>query len=262
MIFVRLDKNMRLLFTFIILLASGYWRTMNAQILNAESLRKVTDTSGFSGNAAVKFALKRNTRDFLTFSSDIHVQYKMNKHLVLLKNDLAFQKIEGADLENSSILHARYNYKISKRVIWEVFTQLQQNKINLIAHRTLVGTGVRYKLTNSDKYKFYIGSLAMYENEKLTDDITPVQKHIRNSSYLSFSLYPKDNIAFISTTYYQPILKNFSDYRVSNQSSLLVGMFNNVSIKISYTFTYDTFPAVGIPSSQYDFSTGISYSFD
>ncbi len=102
----------------------------------------------------------------------------------------------------------------------------------------------------------------MYEHEKLSDGITPVQKNLRSSSYLSFSLYPGENISVISTTYYQPILKNLGDYRISNQSSLRVGMFNNISLKLSYTFTYDTFPAVGIPSSQYDFSTGIAYSFD
>ncbi|EDM44228.1 hypothetical protein SCB49_04345 [unidentified eubacterium SCB49] len=245
----------------LLLLTSLYWGT-EAQILNAESLRKVTDTSGFSGNAAVNFALKRNTRDFLTFSSDIHIQYKMNNHLILLKNDLAFQKIEGADLENSNITHLRYNYKISSRTALEAFSQIQENKINLIAHRALVGAGIRYKLSNSDNYKFYFGTLAMYEHEKLTDGITPIQENIRNSSYLSFSLYPRDNISIISTTYYQPLLKDFNDYRISNQSSLAVEMFKNVTLNISYTFTYDIFPAVGIPSSQYDLSTGIAYSFD
>ena len=253
---------MRHFFAIFLFLTTSLCCRVNAQILNAESLRKVTDTSGFSGSAAINFALKRNTRDFLTFLSDIHVQYKMKNHLVILKNDLAFQKIEGSDFENSSILHLRYNYKMSQKLTWEAFGQIQKNKINLIQHRNLVGTGLRYKLSNAENYKFYLGSLVMYENEKLSDGVTPVQKNTRNSSYLSFSLYPSENISVISTTYYQPILKNFSDYRISNQSSLRVGMFKNVSIKVSYTFTYDVFPAIGIPNSQYDFSTGIAYSFD
>jgi hypothetical protein len=65
----------------------------------------------------------------------------MDKHLVLLKSDLAFQKIEGSDFENSSILHLRYNYKLSDRFTWE--------------------------LTTSEKHRFYIGTLAKYEQEKL-----------------------------------------------------------------------------------------------
>ncbi|MCW5518667.1 DUF481 domain-containing protein [Aureitalea sp. L0-47] len=236
--------------------------TAEAQILNAESLRKVTDTSGFSGSISASLALKRNVNDFVTISSDIHLQYKMNKHLVLFKNDIAFQKIEGQDFDNSFIIHFRYNYRFHDRIAWEVFLQGQYNKINLIDYRRLAGIGPRFKLTTSEKYKFYLGILAMYEHEKVTDGITPIQEDIRGSSYLSFSLYPTDNITIISTTYYQPRIDKFSDYRISSQSSLLVMLFKNFALNTSYTFTYDVFPAVGIPNSQYDFSTGLTYSFD
>ncbi len=233
-----------------------------AQILNAESLRKVTDTSGFSGSASANFALKRNVNDFVTLGSDMHVQYKNNNHLALFKNDVNFQKIEGEKFENSLISHLRYNYKIHPRVAWEVFVQGQYNKINLIEFRGLAGTGPRVKLTNSETYKFYVGAAAMYEYEELLDEVTPIQRSFRGSSYVSFSLYPRDNISIISTTYYQPLFNNFSDYRISSQSSLLVGLFSNFSVKLSHTFVYDAFPAVGIPNSQYEFTTGVAYTFD
>lgn len=234
----------------------------SAQILNAESLRKVTDTSGWSGTASANFALKRNVNDFLVLGTDIHVQYKMNKHLILFKNDINFQKIEDDRFENSGITHVRYNYRFRPRVAWEAFVQGQYNKVNLIDFRGLVGTGPRIKLTNSEKYKFYAGMLAMFEYEEVTDGITPLQRNFRKSTYLSFSLYPTDNISIVSTTYYQPLVKNFSDYRLSSQNSLLVELVKNFGLKINYTFVYDAFPAVGIPNSQYDFSTGVTYSFD
>ncbi len=233
-----------------------------AQILNAESLRKVTDTSGFSGAASVNFALKRNVNDFVTLGSDIHLQYKNNKHLALFKNNVNFQKIEGEKFENSLISHLRYNYKFHPRIAWEVFIQGQYNKINLIEFRGLAGTGPRFKLTNSEKYKFYLGTAAMYEYEEVTDGVTPLQRKFRGSSYFSFSIYPTDNISIISTTYYQPLFRTFSDYRISSQSSLLVGLFANFSVKLSHTFVYDAFPAVGIPNSQYEFTTGVAYTFD
>ena len=235
---------------------------ITAQILNAESLRKVTDTSGFSGSAGLRFALKRNTRDFLTISSNVHLQYKMNRNLLLFKNDVQFQKIEGDKFENSLISHLRYNYRFHNRIAWEIFIQGQYNKISLINFRGLVGTGPRFKLSNSENYKFYLGTLIMYEYEDIDDGITPIQRDLRGSGYLSFSLYPLENISFSSTTYYQPKLSKFEDYRISSQSSLLIEIYENFGFLVSYTFTYDTFPAVGIPNSQYDFTTGISYSFD
>jgi putative salt-induced outer membrane protein YdiY len=236
--------------------------TSNAQILNAESLRKVTDTSGFSGAASLNFALKRNTNDFLTISNNIHVQYKMNNHLVLFKNDINFQKIEGDKFENSGIQHLRYNYKFAPRISWEIFGQAQYNKVSKINFRGLVGSGPRIKLTSSENYKFYLGTLIMYEQEEVSDGVTPLQRDFRGSTYLSFSLYPTDALSFVSTTYYQPKLNEFGDYRISSQSSLLVSVYKNFALKTSYTFTYDAFPAIGIPNSQYDFTTGITYSFD
>lgn len=233
-----------------------------SQILNAESLRKVTDTSGFSGAASLDFALKRNVNDFFTLGSNIHIQYKKTNHLVLFKNDLNFQKIEGEKLENSYIAHLRYNYRFHPHISWEVFVQGQYNKVNLIDFRGLLGTGPRFKLTNSENYKFYLGAAAMYEHEKVADGVTPLQRKFRGSSYFSFSMYPSEHISIISTTYYQPLFSSFSDYRISSQSSLLVGLFTNFSVKLSHTFVYDAFPAIGIPNSQYEFTTGVAYTFD
>lgn len=234
----------------------------NAQILNAESLRKVTDTSGFSGNMGANFALKRNVNDFLVISTDVHVQYKKDPHLVILRNDVNFQKIDESKFANSGITHLRYNYRFRPRIAWEVFLQGQYNKVNLINFRGLVGTGPRFKLSKSEKYKFYLGVLSMLEYEEVTDGVTALQRDIRGSSYFSFSLYPTKNISIISTTYYQPVWSEFGDYRISSQSSMAIGLFLNFALKINYTFTFDTFPAVGIRKSQYDFSTGITYSFD
>ena len=234
----------------------------SAQILNAESLRKVTDTSGFSGTTSLRFSLKRTTRDFLTVSSGIHVQYKMKPHLIIFKNHIQFQKIEGAKLENNGVSHLRYNYRFHPRIAWEVFVQAQYNKISLITFRGLLGTGPRFKLNNSDNYKFYLGTLVMYEHEELEDGVTPIQRDFRGSAYFSMSLYPTETVTFISTTYFQPALSNFSDYRISSQSSLVIDVYKNLAFLVRYNFTYDEFPAVGIPDSQYDFSTGIVYSFD
>ncbi len=234
---------------------------LNAQILNAESLRKVTDTSGYSGSMSVDFSLRRNTKDFFTISSDIHVQYKMNKHLVLFKNQIHFQKIEGDDFTNNGVSHLRHNYRFHRRIAWETFVQGQYNKVSKIDFRGLIGTGPRFKLTTSEKYKFYLGALVMYEHEELTDGTT-IQRDVRGSSYLSFSLYPSSRVTLVSTTYYQPRLNSFSDYRISSQSSLVIDLFKNFGFKSSYTFTYDATPATGIPNSQYNFSSGIVYSFD
>lgn len=247
---------------FVAILFISFSLQATSQILNAESLRKVTDTSGFTGSASLDFSIKKDLNEYFGFRSNVHLQYKMNRHLVLLKNDIEFQKIEGNKFANSGISHLRYNYKVFPKITWEVFTQAQYNKVSKINFRGLLGTGPRFKLSNSELYNFYLGTLVMYEQEELDDGVTPIQRDIRGSAYFSFSLYPVKNITIISTTYYQPKLSSFEDYRISSQSSLLIKMFENFAFKTTYTFIYDEFPAIGIPQSQYNFSSGVSYSFN
>ena len=248
-------KQLTLLFFFSISISAS------AQILNVESLRKVTDTSGFTGSASLDFSLKRDVNDYYSLSSNIHIQYKMKRHLVLLKNDIEFQKIEGYSFENSGISHLRYNYKFHPRITWEVFGQGQYNKVSKIDFRFLTGAGPRFKLSGHDKFRLYLGTLVMYEHEELDDEITPVQRDFRGTCYLSLSYYPTKRVTLVSTTYYQPMLSKFSDYRIASQSSLLIEIFKNFSFITTYSFNYDAFPAVGIPNSQYDLSSGIVYLF-
>jgi len=247
-----------LLFTFFFISTSYI---SSAQILNAESLRKVTDTSGWSGSTSVHFALKRSANDFFTIANDVHLQYKMKKNLVLFKNHISFQKIEGDNFTNFGISHLRYNYKYSRRTAMEVFVQGQYNKVSKIDFRGLVGVGPRFKLSTSEKYKFYLGMLVMYEQEELSDG-SNIERNVRGSSYLSFSLYPTDRVTLVSTTYYQPILNEISDYRISSQSSLLIDVFKNLALKTTYTFTFNATPALDIPNSQYRLTSGLTYSFD
>lgn len=236
--------------------------TVQSQILNVESLRKVTDTSGFSGAASFNFSVRKNVNQFLLLGNDIHLQYKMNKHLYLFKNDLVFQKIENQDFDNSLISHFRYNYKINNIVTWEAFLQGQTNRVNLINFRALAGTGPRFKLSKSEKYKFYLGAITMFEYEEVGDNITPIQRILRESFYFSTSLYPTKNITFVSTTYYQPSWSAWSDYRISTDNALVVSLIKNLGLKISYLLVFDALPAIGIPDTFYNFTTGVTYTFD
>lgn len=233
-----------------------------SQVINAESLRKVTDTSGFSGMAGLEFSLKRDVNDKFSIRTNVDMQYKMNRHLVLFKNEIEFQKIESDNFENKGVQHLRYNYKLYPRIVWEIFTQAQYNKVSKITFRGLLGTGPRFKLTKLENYKLYLGTSIMYEHEELSDGITPIARVYRGSAYFSFSLYPTETLSISSTTYYQPKLKDFSNFRVASETSMAIRLYKNFSFKTTYTFTFDASPAIGIPNSQYALTSGFIYSFN
>ncbi len=137
-----------------------------SQVINVESLRKPTDSTRWSGSASLDVSLIKNTNDIFRIANKAHVQYSHNAHLWLFVNDLNFQKIEGNSLVNRGTQHLRYNRKILKRLKWEAFAQAQYDAVSQIDFRGLLGTGPRLKLSENDNYRFYLGTLIMYEYEE------------------------------------------------------------------------------------------------
>lgn len=249
---------MKNIFWFILL--AGF--SVQSQIINTESLRMVTDTSGWSGSIGLNVSFAKNVKELFKIKNNIHLQYKNPKHLVLFMNKISFDRADGADFANKGVQHLRYNYRFHPKISWEAFVQNQYNAISKIDYRRLAGTGFRYKLTKSEKYKAYVGSLAMYEYEKTTETQPVYHKDWRNSSYMSFSFYFSSNISLISTTYYQPLFEDFSDYRLSHQSALSLKILKNLSFKTAFNFIYDAFPVEGIPNKEYGLTNGLVYTFD
>src|SRR5690554_3294326 len=99
-ILAQITQNGSWMKRFYILLIIIFSQSMHGQVLNAESLRKVTDTSGISGSASLDFSIKRDVNNYYSFGNKVHLQYKMHRHLVLLKNDIQFKSIEGNKFEN------------------------------------------------------------------------------------------------------------------------------------------------------------------
>ena len=144
----------------------------------------------------------------------------------------------------------------------EAFLQSQYDAIAQIDFRGLVGLGPRFKLNSNDDYRFYLGTLIMYEHEKASEiEEQTITKDFRGSSYLSFSLYPRETISVISTSYYQPLMKDFSDYRFSSEITLLITIYEKLAFKTTFTYNYDAVPVTNVSKTRYELTNGLLYSF-
>ena len=233
------------------------------QIINVESLRKPSDSTKWNGSIGLNINLIKNVNDIFGISSRAHLQYKSGKTILLFLNDFNFQKVEGNSFVNRGTQHFRYNYNLTERVKLEVFLQGQYDAVSEIDFRGLAGIGPRFKLSKNDNYRFYLGTLVMYEYEKASTILTDrIQRDYRASTYFSFSLYPTDNVTFVSTTYYQPLLESFNDYRVANETSLAFKIFDDLYFSTVFNYYFDAFPVTdGIPKTQYRLTNGLLYSF-
>jgi hypothetical protein len=232
-----------------------------AQIVNIETARMQSDTTGWMGSMGAELALTKNVKEVFSANVDAHLQYKTKKSLYLILASYGFLKGDGESLINNTFFHIRYNYKLSPVVRWEVFTQLQQNVISNIKYRFLFGTGPRFKILSTKLIRLYAASLMMYEEEKEQTSPAILHTDFRNSSYVSFTITPNKQVEIISTTFFQPLLNDLGDYRILNQASLRVKAGKKLGIRINWNYLNDSKPAAGIPSVNYTLSTGMDYNF-
>ena len=143
----------------------------------------------------------------------------------------------------------------------EVFIQSQYDAVSDIKFRGLLGLGPRFKLSQNEKCRYDIGTLLMFEHEEANDPSTQILRDFRGSTYFSCSLYPLENLSIVSTTYYQPLLKQFSDFRISNETSIAFRILDNLAFKTSFIYNFDANPILNIPKTQYELTNGIIYSF-
>jgi hypothetical protein len=243
---------------FLILFLSTF-KPLSAQILNIESYRIKTDTIGWSGKFGLNFSLYKNTKSIIKIGNNTHIQYKTAKDLFLLLGKYDLLVSDSDNLVDKYILHFRYNYKFSDRTVGEFFLQGQHNAISKIDFRGLIGVGMRFKLSKNEKFRYYLGSTLMYEYENNTLYIAS-DKLIRWSNYFSMSIYPSEQVSIVSTTYYQPAFREFSDYRISTQNALFFKLSKYLSWKTGFNLDYDNKPFAGVPNTQYSLSSGIVYS--
>jgi hypothetical protein len=252
---------MKQFFFFTLLLANLSF--VNAQVLNVENLRSEKDSAGISGSIGLNINLIKNTKNIFSLGNTNYIQYKKERHLLFFISDIAYKKVDNEAIVDNGTYHLRYNYKWNEWLSLEAFAQSYNNSISNIDQRQLVGAGTRFRLSQKEKYKMILGTILMFEHEKEDNAVAPIyHDDFRLSTYFTFTYFPSENLTFKSTTFFQPRLDKFNDYRVHSYNSLTVKLIDKLALSITYVLSYDTYPAATIPNTQYELLNGIVYSFD
>jgi hypothetical protein len=235
---------------------------VKAQIVNIESKRIQSDSIRRSGsmNFNLSFSENNNRRLFqVSGATTAQIKSKSLKSiwLILASGDLS--RAQGSDLSNSGFLHLRYNYKFSSLFRWEAFQQVQYNQVLGFSFRSLTGMGPRFKFLKSKKLFAYIGTLLMYEYEQPQDNGISIERHFRQSSYVTMNLsFEKAGIELVSTTYYQPGWHTIADYRLLNESGIDFRISKVLSFRTGFTLLYDSRPVEGIEKRALRLTQGIT----
>lgn len=248
---------MRLL---LILLFTSLCTGIFAQIVNVEDRRaNFVDTAGMYERLDLGFNFIKNDDEIFSFNTDFQIEFLQSKRLFLSITKFTFLKAGDENFVNTGLQHLRYNYHVSDLVTWEVFGQIQYNEQLRIRLRGLAGTGPRFTMDIGEKNGINLGLSYMWEYDEIAKS-NEVHHDSRLNSYLSlfFNLSP---VIISSTTYYQPLFNQLSDYRMSNNTTVAIKFHKNWSFKTSFNLNYDSRLPDDVPDLVYSVSNGIRYRF-
>lgn len=234
---------------------------VSAQIVNIESRRLKSDTTGWLGSFGIAVQASKNKVQVLNLSTNAQLEYKAPKSLYLFLVNYDLLKGASQTLQNNLFFHLRYNYKVTSVLRWEAFSQMQHNNLSGIKSRWLLGTGPRFKISGTPKLALYAASLMMYEDEQEIGEPPIHHKDLRSSNYASASWRPAERAELVSTIFYQPLFRNFSDYRILHELQLNFNFTSNFSFNTTWSLLYDSSPPQQVPAAIYTLKNGIQYKF-
>ncbi len=239
--------------------------TANSQIVNIEKQRRSQpDSIHWFGYINLGFNLVENDKTIITIHGDMRHDFAKKRHSFLSISNYNLGKVEDSDFINDGFQHFRYNYSINSWLTWEAFSQVQYNERINLKLRGLLGSGPRFKILDSERYHLYFGSLYMYEYDREVEgeeETKIIHRDHRISSYLSVSFQPLDILELSSSSYYQPVLTDLNDLRLSSESRMTVRLTKHMKLTSAFSIVYDSRTPEGVPNTTYRFVNGLRWDF-
>jgi len=241
-------------------------------VINTEALRLEADTQTVRGTLSVNLGMSRNKagRFFRPgFNGRLEIQSNANRFMIL--GGYALTRFTNADEPGEPVTifndrgfgHLRFNRTISDRVTWEAFGQYQFDLVQEIERRILLGTGPRFRISETATGFLFGGLQYMFEYEETSAEEEAIiyNKHHRLSTYLSGGTTFNEHVSGNLTVYFQPRPDRWSDYRISAAGSLTAKLSGGFGFSLNANYVYDARPPITVPTVMYDFGAGLTFNW-
>ena len=233
-------------------------------ITSLEALHLGTPREGFSGQADLSLSGRSGNSDTADLSLGSRLQWHHEGVINYLLLTAAYGESNGLRDTEKWFLHGRHIERIHNGLDWEAFAQGGGDRFARLSFRGLLGGGARIQLGNRAGRQAILGLGGYYSQERLRDDGYPDTRSDifwRGNAYLVLKTALGDNATLVSTTYYQPALDDWSDFRLLEQAGLKVAINRSLALKINLDINHDSRPPQGVKKTDTSFTTSLSYAF-
>lgn len=227
-------------------------------IVNVSDLHLKQPEPGFSAYIDLSLGGASGNTVKSDFSIGSRLQRFKEGKIDYLLMDYQYSEGSGTVYDHNSFLHYRHINPAKNRWQSEWFLQREFNANANLASRQLAGLGLRYTLSRiPDKRTFLLGSSAMYVIENITG--TGLENVWRGNFYFIAAWKPKKKLTISSSTYYQPVLDNPSDFHILEQLSIKISVNKETALVVNLDIKEDSNPPVGVVSRDVSYSTRLEF---
>ncbi|MDZ7807395.1 MAG: DUF481 domain-containing protein [Gracilimonas sp.] len=237
--------------------------TLQAQLLNVESVRTNGDSTGWYGELEFDLSLNHYNEDVFQLTNESNLSYFSNRHAYMLLNKIKFVNIDGNSLISSGYVHMRSTFQRQEKLSPELFIQYQYNNNLGLNNRALAGAGIKYRFYRSDKWQASVSTALMgeYEEWQLNEQASIENEFLKSTSNISLRGKLSETARFKLVGYYQARPDKFFKARSIFESELEMDLSKRVAVSISFTASYDAAPIIDIPNLTYELSNGFVFRF-
>ncbi len=233
-------------------------------IVNMEALHTGEPKAGFSGQVELSLSNSSGNTEKQEYSLGSRLQWHQEQITNYLLLSGSYAESNGVKDTEKGFLHARHMHGLTSFVTAEAYAQTEYDKFARLEFRGLLGGGARLTLLpRAEKGEAYLGLGAYYSEEHIDDSFADggTETLWRANSYLVLKYQASNNTTLVSTTYYQPALKETSDYRLMEQAAMRVKVNDTLSLIISADYRHDNQPPLGVEKRDLNYRTTLSLGF-
>lgn len=233
---------------------------------NTEKFRD-SKPDGFYHTINLALNLNKGNEEYVKYLGDYRLDYYQPSLITFLVVNLEYKQGNAAVITNKGFAHWRLIFNKGALFEPEIFTQTEFNEFILLKQRYLAGAGLRispFSTISTDSLHRFVAEFgigAMYEYEEVDDPNQRFTRYIRSTNFASLRYTYKKFIDFFSVTYFQPYVKDVSDFRLLSENRVAFTITKNFSFFVSSMYRYDSKPPTSLKNFDLELANGITITF-
>lgn len=224
---------------------------------------EIGEQKGTHGNIALSFETKRGNTVRDNYKGALKVSYDTaQEYLIWGEVTGDYGATRYVEDTNKVYSHLRYIHKVTPEDIRaEAFVQTEDDSFRLIKNRSLLGTGLRFKIFELfGRGKGYLGIGGFYEYLTYSANY-PDEHNARINSYFSYTTKFSKTSNFTYTFLLQPKFSDFDDYTDSHRISLEIAIYKELYLNFQLNYENDTSPLPTVENYDFTQTTAFKYKF-